>query len=117
MNVMTGPKGLSRALYLSHLGGPWPYRERYGNWINGAFVEPKSGRYFDNVTPITNEVLCQVARSDEADIEAALDAAYAAKDAWGRTSLTERSNILWKIADRIEENLNLLAADESLDNG
>ena len=117
MNVMPGPKGLSRALDLSHLGVTWPYRERYDNWINGGFVAPKSGRYFDNVTPITNEVLCQVARSDEANIEAALDAAHAAKDAWGRTSLTERSNILWKIAERIEENLNLLAAAETLDNG
>ena len=70
MNVMPGPKGLSRALDLSHLGVTWPYRERYDNWINGGFVAPKAGRYFDNVTPITNEVLCQVARSDEADVEA-----------------------------------------------
>ena len=67
------------------------------------FVEPKSGKYFDNTTPITNEVICKVPRSNEKDIDFALDAAHAAFPAWGKTSITERSNILNKIADVIEK--------------
>jgi acyl-CoA reductase-like NAD-dependent aldehyde dehydrogenase len=67
---------------------------------------PVEGQYFDNVSPVTGKPFCQIARSGAADIELALDAAHkAAKDAWGRTSVTERSNILLKIADRIEANL------------
>lgn len=65
------------------------------------------GEYFDNVTPVTGKVFTQVARSTEEDIELALDAAHAAKDAWGKTSATERSNILLKIADRMEQNLEI----------
>ncbi len=94
-----------------------PFRARYDNFIGGKFVPPVSGQYFDNITPITGEVVCQVARSDAADIELALDAAHAAKVAWGKTSATERSNLLLKIADRLEENLDLLALAETWDNG
>ena len=93
------------------------FKSRYGNFIGGQWVEPKSGRYFDNSTPITGKVFTSVARSDAQDIEAALDAAHAAKDAWGKTSATERSNALLKIADRIEQNLELLAYAETWDNG
>jgi aldehyde dehydrogenase len=94
-----------------------PFAKRYGNFIGGKFVEPASGRYFENISPITGRVLCEIARSDAKDIETALDAAHAAKDAWGRTSVTERSIILNRIADRMEENLDLLALAETWDNG
>ena len=62
------------------------------------------GQYFENVTPVTGEVFCEIARSTAEDIELALDAAHAAKETWGKTSPTERANLLNKIADRIEEN-------------
>ena len=94
-----------------------PFKDRYDNFIGGKWAAPVSGKYFDNITPITGEVVCQVARSDAADIELALDAAHAAKDAWGKTSPAERSNILLKIADRLEENLHQLASAETWDNG
>jgi len=94
-----------------------PYKAKYGNFIGGEWREPVSGRYFDNITPITGGKLCEIARSDAADIELALDAAHAAKDKWGRTSTTDRSNILMKIAQRMEDNLDLLARAETWDNG
>ena len=92
-------------------------RAKYDNFIGGKFVAPVEGRYFDNPSPITGGKLCEVARSSAADIELALDAAHKAKDAWGRTAPAERSNVLLKIADRMESNLALLALVESLDNG
>lgn len=94
-----------------------PFKSRYDNFIGGKFTPPVNGRYFDNTTPITGEAVCEVARSDAADIELALDAAHAAKTAWGLTSATERSNLLLKIADRIEENLEIIATAETWDNG
>ena len=93
------------------------FKERYDNFIGGKWTAPVKGEYFDNVTPVTGKVFTQVARSTEEDIELALDAAHAAKDAWGKTSVAERANILLKIADRIEQNLELLAVAESWDNG
>ena len=92
-------------------------RERYDNYIGGAWVAPAQGDYFDNISPVTGQVVCQVARGTAADIEAALDAAHAAKDAWGKLSSTERSNTLLKIADRMEANLDLIAMVETIDNG
>jgi aldehyde dehydrogenase len=94
-----------------------PFKQRYDNFIGGKFTPPKAGRYFANHSPVTGKSICEVARSDAADIEAALDAAHAAKDAWGRTSATERSRILNLIADRMEQNLELLATCETWDNG
>ncbi|MEO8242000.1 MAG: aldehyde dehydrogenase [bacterium] len=94
-----------------------PFKARYDNFIGGKFVAPVNGRYFDNITPITGAKVCEVARSDAADIGLALDAAHAAKVEWGKTSATQRSNILLKIADRIEENLALIATAETWDNG
>ncbi len=94
-----------------------PFKLKYGNFIGGEFREPVNGRYFENTTPVTGGKLCDVARSDEADVNLALDAAHAAKDKWGRTSTTERANILNKIADRMEANLELLARAETWDNG
>lgn len=93
------------------------FKKRYGNFIGGKFVEPKSGRYFDNTSPVNGQVLCEIARSDASDVEAALDAAHAAKDAWGRTSVAERSVILNRIAQVMEDNLTLLAQAETWDNG
>lgn len=116
MNIQAG-RQVSNALDTEHLGVPFPFKSRYGNYIGGAFVEPKSGQYFENTTPITNEVLCEIARSNAEDVELALDAAHAAKDAWGRTSPAERSVILNKIADVMEKNQTLLAVAETLDNG
>ena len=93
------------------------FKKRYGNFINGQFVEPKSGRYFDNTSPVNGQVLCEIARSDATDVEAALDAAHAAKEAWGRTSPAERSVILNRIAQVMEDNLDVLAQAETWDNG
>jgi len=93
------------------------FKEQYGNYINGEFTAPVNGKYMDNVSPVNGEVFCRVARSDNDDIEKALDAAHAAAPAWGKTSVQERSNILLKIADRIEANLEMLAVAETWDNG
>jgi aldehyde dehydrogenase len=94
-----------------------PFAERYDNFIGGKWVAPQSGKYFDNVSPVTGKVVCKIARSEAADVEAALDAAHAAKDAWGRTSVVERAIILNRIADRMEANLERLAVAETWDNG
>lgn len=93
------------------------YKEQYGNYINGEFVAPVNSNYMDNVSPVNGEVFCRVARSDADDINKALDAAHAAAAAWGKTSVQERSNILLKIADRMEANLEMLAVAETWDNG
>jgi len=96
---------------------PVTVQSRYGNYIGGEFVPPTNGEYFENITPVTGQAFTEIARSNEHDIEAALDAAHGAAPAWGRTSPTERANILNKIADRIEANLGDLAAAETFDNG
>ncbi|OCS87959.1 aldehyde dehydrogenase [Caryophanon tenue] len=93
------------------------FKERYENYINGEWVAPIKGQYFDNITPVTGKVFTQVARSTAEDIEAALDAAHAAKGEWGTTSVAVRANILNKIADRMEENLEKIAVAETWDNG
>jgi aldehyde dehydrogenase len=93
------------------------FKKRYENFIGGKWVPPVDGEYFENISPVTGEVYCEVPRSKAADIELALDAAHAAKEAWGRTSPAERANILNKIADRMEENLELLAVAETWENG
>ena len=93
------------------------YKPRYDNFIGGKFVAPVKGGYFDVLTPITGKPYTQAARSTAEDIELALDAAHAAAAKWGRTPAAERSNILLKIADRLEQNLELLAYAETVDNG
>ncbi|SKB08079.1 acetaldehyde dehydrogenase ExaC [Aeromicrobium choanae] len=93
------------------------YKPRYDHWIGGEYVAPVKGQYFENVSPVNGQVFCEVARGTAEDIEAALDAAHAAAPAWGKTSTTERAIILNKIADRIEENLEMLAVGETWDNG
>ncbi|KAJ1435226.1 hypothetical protein B484DRAFT_274365 [Ochromonadaceae sp. CCMP2298] len=93
------------------------FKEQYDNYINGKFVPPVGGEYFDNPSPIDGVAFTKAARSGQADVELALDAAHAAAPAWGKTSATTRSNILLKIADRIEANLQHLAIVETIDNG
>ncbi|MGJ9459658.1 acetaldehyde dehydrogenase ExaC [Oceanobacillus sp. CF4.6] len=93
------------------------FKDKYNNFIGGKWVPPVKGEYFEVTTPITGETFTSAARSSAEDIELALDAAHAAKDAWGKTSTTERANILNKIADRLEENLEILAVADSWDNG
>ncbi len=93
------------------------FKSRYGNYIGGEFVPPVNGNYFTNTSPVTGGPIAEFPRSDAADIDKALDAAHAAADAWGRTSAQERAGILLKIADRIEQNLELLAVTETWDNG
>ena len=78
-----------------------PFKARYANYINGQWVAPVDGQYFENTTPITGKVLCEVPRSNDKDINLALDAAHAAKTAWGKTSQADRANILNKVAARV----------------
>jgi aldehyde dehydrogenase len=98
-------------------GAPLVFKPRYDNFINGEFTPPVKGEYFDVISPINGKVFTQAARSDAADIELALDAAHAAFPAWSKTSAGERANLLLKIADRIEQNLEKLAYAETVDNG
>jgi aldehyde dehydrogenase len=93
------------------------YESRYGNFIGGEWVPPASGEYFEDLTPVTGQPFCEIPRSNETDIEKALDAAHGAATAWGKTAAGERANILNKIADRIESNLESLALAEAWDNG
>ena len=94
-----------------------PFKTRYGNFIGGRWIEPAAGRYFENTSPVNGRVLCEVARSDEVDVERALDAAHAAKEAWGATNVTQRAVLLTRIAQVMEDNLELLATAETWDNG
>ncbi|NOU72883.1 aldehyde dehydrogenase family protein [Paenibacillus sp. LMG 31458] len=98
-------------------GSKVTFKKRYENFIGGKWTAPIKGEYFDNPSPVNNRVFCEVPRSSSEDIELALDAAHAAKDAWGHTSVTERAVILNKIADRMEANLEMLAVAETWDNG
>ncbi|MDP5458245.1 aldehyde dehydrogenase family protein [Alishewanella sp. SMS8] len=93
------------------------FKAQYGNYIGGEWVAPIKGQYFDNKSPVNGKVFCQIPRSSKEDIELALDKAHLAKAAWGTTSVAARSNILLKIADRMEQNLEMLAVAESWDNG
>ena len=94
-----------------------PFAKTYDNFIGGKWVAPKAGKYFENISPVTGRPLGQIARSQAEDIEVALDAAHKAKDAWGRTPPAERARMLNKIADIMEDNLDLLALAETWDNG
>ncbi|WP_400163397.1 aldehyde dehydrogenase [Brevibacillus sp. TJ4] len=98
-------------------GAKITFKKRYHNFIGGNWVPPQKGEYFDNISPVNGAVFCEIPRSTAEDIEAALDAAHAAKEAWGKTSVAERSRILLQIADRMEANLEMLAVAETWDNG
>jgi aldehyde dehydrogenase len=99
------------------LGVQSPFKKRYDNFIGGKFVPPVDGEYFLNISPVIGQPFTEIARSSAKDVELALDAAHAAREAWGRTSAAERSRILNQIADRMEANLGVLALAETLDNG
>ncbi|MEY4768482.1 MAG: hypothetical protein RL637_1121, partial [Pseudomonadota bacterium] len=93
------------------------FKPRYENYIDGQWTAPVNGRYFHNYSPVNGALICEIPRSDAEDIELALDAAHAARENWGQTSVTERASILLKIADRIESHLEILAVAETWDNG
>ncbi|SQC30423.1 EPTC-inducible aldehyde dehydrogenase [Rothia kristinae] len=93
------------------------FKDRYEHFIGGEWTPPAKGRYFENVTPVTGKVFCEIARGTAEDIDAALDAAHAAAPAWGRTAPAERAAVLLKIAERMEQNLEMLAVAETWDNG
>ncbi len=93
------------------------FKAKYGNYIGGEFVAPVDGNYFTNTSPVNGKPIAEFPRSTAKDIDKALDAAHAAADAWGKTSAQDRSLVLLKIADRIEQNLELLAITETWDNG
>ena len=105
------------ALHPGKLSETVSFRPRYGNYIGGRWVEPVSGQYFENVTPVTGKVFCEIPRSNAQDVDRALDAAHAARAAWGHTSPTHRANIMIQIAQRMEDNLEMLALAETWDNG
>ncbi|ELV8727041.1 aldehyde dehydrogenase [Vibrio fluvialis] len=93
------------------------FKSHYDNYIGGQWVKPVNGEYFDNISPVNGQVYCQVARSGAEDINLALDAAHEVRAEWAKTSVTERSNLLLKIADRVEANLEKLAFVETWENG
>ncbi|MEV4457475.1 aldehyde dehydrogenase [Microbispora sp. NPDC049633] len=93
------------------------YEQRYDHWIGGEYVAPQRGRYFENPTPVNGQTFTEIARGTAEDVERALDAAHGAAPAWGRTSTAERANILNRIADRMEQNLERLAVAETWENG
>jgi aldehyde dehydrogenase len=93
------------------------YQPRYDHWIGGEYVKPRSGKYFENPTPVTGQTFTEIARGDAADVELALDAAHGAAPAWGRTPAAERANVLLRIADRVQEHLEELAVAENWENG
>lgn len=107
--MIYAPPGASGAKHI--------YKARYENFIGGAWVAPVKGSYFEVISPINGKRYTEVARSTAEDVELALDAAHSAADKWGRTSASDRSNVLLKIADRMEANLELLAWAETVDNG
>src|SRR5450755_2380186 len=107
----------SFAAHLKTLERKIPLRARYENFIGGKWVAPVKAGYFDNISPTTGQVVCQIARSQAEDVELAIDAAHAAADGWGRTAVAERSRILNRVADRLEQYLPFLAAVETYDNG
>ncbi|PVZ83563.1 aldehyde dehydrogenase [Serratia sp. S1B] len=98
-------------------GSPLKLKKRYDNFIGGAWVAPVQGEYYTNLTPVTGQPLCEVASSSAQDIELALDAAHDAKATWGKMSVQARANLLNRVADRMEQNLHLLATAETWDNG
>ena len=98
-------------------GAKVEFKSRYEHFIGGEWTPPVKGQYFENVTPVTGKVFCEVARGTAEDIDVALDAAWKAAPAWGATSAAERALVLHRIADRMEENHEMLAVAETWDNG
>jgi aldehyde dehydrogenase len=119
--IATAPSSIhessSLALHLKSIERKIPLHSHYDNFIGGRWVAPLKGGYFDNISPTTGQVVCQIARSQAADVELAIDAAHAAAGPWGRTAVAERARILNRVADRLEQYLPFLAAVETYDNG
>src|ERR1700692_4572722 len=107
----------SFAAHLKTIERKIPLRSRYENFIGGEWIAPVKGGYFDNISPTTGQVICQIARSQAEDVERAIDAAHAAADRWGRTSVADRARALNRIADRLEQYFPFLAPGETFDNG
>lgn len=99
------------------VGKPVSFKAKYDNYIGGRWVAPVQGQYFDNISPVTGQVFTKAARSTKEDIELALDAAHKAFPSWSKSSAAERSNLLLKIAQVMEDNLEYLATVETIDNG
>src|SRR5487761_2357017 len=116
-NAVGMRESASFAAHLQTLERKIALRGRYENFIGGKWVAPQGGAYFDNVSPTTGAVICQIARSQAEDIELALDTANAVAGAGGRTSVADRARALNRIADRMEQSLPFLAAVETYDNG
>ena len=87
------------------------------HFIDGAFRPGRSGTSIDVVDPSSERTIAQVAEGTAEDTDAAVAAAYAAKDAWGRLTPKERSELLHRVADRVAENADLLARLESANTG
>src|SRR6202166_3645465 len=115
--LAAGPirESASFAAHLKTLERKIPLRSRHENFIRGEWSAPLEGGYFDNVSPTTGQVICQIARSQADDVECAIDAAHAAADGWGRMAVAERARILKRVADRIEQYLPFLSAVENYD--
>src|SRR5947209_10184152 len=107
--TLTPTSSTSTSVQPGTYGFPVKLKARYDNYIGGRWVPPATGQYFENVTPVTGKPLCEIARSTAPDVDKALDAAHAAKAQWGKTSQAERALILNKIAQKMEDNLELLA--------
>src|SRR6202453_3380687 len=110
-------EGASFAARLKTLERKIPLRACYENFIVGQWVAPLKGGYFENISPTTGQVICQIPRSQAEDVERAIDAAHAAAPKWGRTAVAERARVLNAVADRMQESLPFLAAVETYDNG
>ena len=118
MTAVSRPGGeATLPLGASRFSNRIPIRSRYDNWIGGEYVPPVNGQYFMNPSPVTGQPLCEVARSTHEDVDRALDAAHAAALSWNTTSAAYRANILNRIADRLEQNLEAIALIETIDNG
>ncbi len=113
--IETPPGQLPSGLDSSKLA--LPLRAKYDNWIGGEYRAPAGGKYFENPSPVTGQTICEVARSDQHDVESAIDAAHAAAVSWNRKPAADRALVLHRIADRLEENLETFALLETLDNG
>jgi len=111
-----------RNIYMRYIdpnqpGSKVQFKSQYENFIGGQWVAPVKGEYFENISPVDGKVFTKIPRSSVEDIELALDAAHKAKAQWNKASPTTRSNLLLKIADRLEANLEMLAVAETWDNG
>ena len=90
---------------------------RFGHFINGRWVQPTEGQYFETINPATKAVLARVAQGSKADVDAAVVAANAAAPAWAALPAHARARYLYALAREVQRHSRLLAVLESLDNG